>query len=622
MQLIIKKKLGKYLFWLGPVLIVMGLTAGVVSNNWMPIPLGLVILGIVLTGLWLIYQSQRSKWWKRRSTQAGANALVATLAVLVILGLVNFLGNRYQVRQDLTETGLFTLAPQSKELVQNLQTPVKVWVFDRNQNPLDRELLENYRRQGKLLSFEYIDPQARPGLTEKFGVKEFGEVYLEANNQRKLVQVVNDNERLSEVQLTNRLQQITGGSQNKVYFLQGHGELALSQGEGGLSQAVSTLGEKNYTAEPLNLIQKSSIPEDASVVVVASPKRGLFDSEVKALQEYLNRGGNLLLMIDPNTDPKLESLLKEWGVTLDNRLAVDVSGGVGLGPAVPLVSNYGNHPITKDFANGVSFYRLARPIQVAPVPGIEATPLLLTKQYPDSWAESDLQNENLQFNPESDRPGPLTLGVALSRKVQPKAEVQSSATPSVAPTPSPAASTATESKASPSPSVAPTPSPAASTATESKSSPTPSVAPTPSPAASTTTESKASPTPSVAPTPSPAASTATESKASPSPSVAPTNSIDNKSQPTPSESRLVVLGNSDFATNGLFEQQLNGDVFLNSVSWLSQQDTQTLSIRPKEAKNRRINMTPIQATILGWSALLVLPLLSFGAAGIIWWQRR
>jgi ABC-type uncharacterized transport system involved in gliding motility auxiliary subunit len=83
-----------------------------------------------------------------------------------------------------------------------------------------------------------------------------------------------------------------------------------------------------------------------------------------------------------------------------------------------------------------------------------------------------------------------------------------------------------------------------------------------------------------------------------------------------------VVGDADFATDGLFEQQLNGDVFLNSAVWLSKQDEQLLSIRPKEAKNRRINLTPQQANILGLTSLLLVPLIGFGTAAILWWQRR
>ncbi|MDY6900640.1 MAG: ABC transporter, partial [Cyanobacteriota bacterium] len=105
---------------------------------------------------------------------------------------------------------------------------------------------------------------------------------------------------------------------------------------------------------------------------------------------------------------------------------------------------------------------------------------------------------------------------------------------------------------------------------------------------------------------------------SPSPTPTPTNSQNNK----PSESRMVVFGDSDFITDGFFSQQLNGDVFLNSVTWLSKQDSQPLSIRPKEAKNRRINLSQAQANLLALSSILVLPILAFASAALLWFQRR
>ncbi|MBD2436057.1 Gldg family protein [Nostoc sp. FACHB-110] len=573
MKKITKKSLWQYLFWLGPFFLIAGVTSGIVAGNWGTIPLAIISLGLLIIVLWLAWQIQRHNWFGRRSTQAGTNAIIATLSVIFILGLINFLGSRYHVRADLTETKLFTLAPQSQALVSNLQQPVKVWIFSPNPNNRDRELLEIYRRQNRNFNFEYIDPQARPGVAEKFGVKNFGEVYLESGDKRQLVQTVNENERLSEVKLTNRLQQITSLTTAKVYLLQGHGERPLDNNEGGIAQAVKALGDRNFNTEPLNLVESTKVPDDAAVVIIAGPKRGLFDAEVTALRDYLNRGGNLLMMIDPSTDPKLGSLLQEWGVRLDNRLAVDVSGaGVGLGPAVPIINDYGQHPITKDFGNGVSFYRLARPIEITPVAGVQSTPLLRTKPYPSSWAESDLQSEKLEFNADKDLKGPLTLGAALTKPL-------SATTPTATPTPTPT----------------PSPSPTAATTTT-----------TPSPAPTTPT-----PTPTTTTTPSPEPTTPT-----------PTPTTTEKSAPKFKESRLVVFGNSDFASNGLFEQQLNGDVFLNSVTWLSQQDQQPLSIRPKEVKNRRLNLSGIEANFLAVTSLLLLPAIGLLAAGLIWWRRR
>jgi ABC-type uncharacterized transport system involved in gliding motility auxiliary subunit len=549
MKKIPKKNFANLLFLLGPFLLTLGLTVGLISDTWGILPLVFIIAGLLICIVWVFFQAQKNQFWKQRSTVSTTNALVATLAVLTILGLINFLGTRYQLRLDLTETQLFTLAPQSKELLRTLPKPAKVWLFTREQNLQDEQLLENYRRQTPKFNFEYIDPQTRPGLAEKFGVKAFGEVYLEFDNKRQLVQTVNEYERLSEVRLTSRLQQITSNNTAKVYFLQGHGELEFTDAKNAISQAIQGLADKNFTALPLSLTEQTTVPEDAAVVVVAGPKRELLAGEVTALQDYLNRGGNLMLMVDPNTDPKIDDLLQDWGVKLDNRLAVDVSGTtLGLGPAAPAVTEYGQHPITKDFGNGISFYPLARPILIEPIPEIQSTPLLRTKSYPNSWAESDQQNENLEFNEGQDLKGPLTLGVALTRKLS-----------------------------SPSPTASPSPT----------STPTPTASPSPTP----------TPTPPASPT-------------------------EENSQNHSKESRLVVFGNSDFARDGLFQQQLNGDVFLNSVTWLSQEDQQPLSIRPKEQTNRRITMSTAKANLLSISSLLLLPFIGLATGAIIWWKRR
>ena len=551
-----KNKLWKLIFWLGPFLITAGLTIRLTSVNSRIIPLSLIIIGAVICALWVVVKTQQSKWWQKRSTQSATNALIATLSVLVILGLINFLGIRYHLRLDLTDTQLFTLSPQSRELVSNLPETMKVWLFTKEKNSQDQELLDNYHRQSNKFKFEYVDPELKPGLVDRFGVKDYGEVYLEFQTKRQLVQRISEDERLSEIKLTNRLQQMINPKTAKVYFLQGHSEHPLSASKGAISKAIQGLIDKNFTISTLNLAERPQVPDDADVVIVAGPQKELLTGEVTALQNYLNRGGNLLLMIDPNTNPKIDTLLKEWGVRLDNRLVIDNSGeSLQLGPATILVTEYGQHPITQDFANNISVYPLTRPLEIDPVSGVESMVLLKTKPYPNSWAESDQKSEKLEFNEDKDLKGPLTLGVALTRKLL--------NSPTAIPSPIPTA----------------------------KNSPTT----IPSPIPTTTTS------PTTIPNPIPTTTT---------------------SPTTAKESRLVVFGNSNFATDSLFEQQLNGDVFLNTVSWLSQQDEKLLSIRPKQPKNRRIIISNREANLLTISAVFLLPLLGLLTGFIIWWKRR
>jgi len=583
MKTAIKWKHLKYLFWLGPALVVMGLSAGVIAGSWVPLPLALIITGIVTIGIWLFFESSFLKGFLgRRSTQAGTNALAATLAVLVILGLINFLGVRYSKQVDLTENQLFTLSPQTQEVLQNLEQPVKVWVFAITPNPNDRRLLENYQRQSSQFSFEYVDPNARPGLSREFGMQQAGEVYLEKGENRTFLQQITQ-EPLSERRLTNAIGQAAIARQPKVYFLQGHGERSLEPGQGSFSQALSGLSEENFVAEPLNLAENPDIPEDTTVLVLAGPQRELLESEVTALENYLQRQSGLLLLLDPDTDPGLGELLQDWGISLDDRLIIDPNGqAAGVNAAVTIVTQYGVHPITEEFGDGISFYPLARPIGVSEAPDVQASPLLLTGDRVQ--AQPIPESGELNFDPNLAPQGSLTLGVALSRPVTETEAPQTEAPQTEAP----------QTEASPTPAAENSP---------------------PAPAPDETEATEPSPSPEASPD-----EAADLEAPEPEDEAAATESDDENAGA--SEARLVVIGNSSFATDGIFEQQLNGDVFLNSVNWLSQQDTQELSIRPKEATNRRILMTPQQQIISALTALVILPVLGFGAAIVVWLRRR
>ena len=95
---------------------------------------------------------------------------------------------------------------------------------------------------------------------------------------------------------------------------------------------------------------------------------------------------------------------------------------------------------------------------------------------------------------------------------------------------------------------------------------------------------------------------------------------DNADAPKP-ETRVVVVGDSDFASNQLLFFQGNPDLFLNTVNWLAQQED-LISIRPRDAANRGIQMTQDQMTRVFWIAIAFIPLLLFGNAVWVWWKRR
>lgn len=553
----------KYLFWVGLGLTTAGLVAGVVSKSWSFLTIFLVVLGVFMAlvgaGLW---SGRFRELLQKRAARVGTDALIATISFLVILGWFNFLAVRYTESWDLTETQLFTLSPQTQQLVENLTQPLKIWVFEPIPSPPDRNLLDRYAKLSPNFEYQFVDPQVEIGLSRRYEVEQQGEVHLEYGNKTQLIQTLREGQQgqpLSEISITNGIEKVLRDRSPKVYFLQGHGELPLEPVEGGLSQGVTSLEERGYLVQPLDLSKESQVPEDATVLAIASPERPLFVGEQEAVKNYLAKGGGLLLLLAPNSNTGLDSLLEEWGIEVDDRLAIDASGTgsvIGYSPTTPLVNRYGTHPITIEFGTRFSVYPLSIPLKIEEKDGVEAVPIVMTNE--ESWAERDLTSDTLEFDPDTDLAGPIDIGVALERSLE--SETNGDRDEDGDRVDSREEEENTEEDE--------------------------------------TEESQEED--------SEASSTASE---------------DEEQEKTP-KIRMVVFGNAGFATNGWFEQQFNSDVFLNSVKWLANEDEQLLSIRPKELSNRRIILSPGLAALLGLLAIAFFPLCAFVGAGAIWWIKR
>lgn len=509
----------KYLVWPGLMLLTAGLVVGVL-NGWTGIAVGLLVVGAI-TLVAASAAGSYSGFWQQRSTLAGTNAAVSVLAVIVILGLVNFLGDRYSWRTDLTEGQLLSLSPASQEVVEKLKQPTELLLFSQLPDPTEKQLLEDYQRYNSDFTYRYVDPVSDPQLAQQFKVQTGNEVFLQAGEKTVSVPRPAPQAPITERTLTNKLAQLGQEQTAVAYFLQGHGEYDITGAQPGYFEAATRLQEQNYTVAPLNLAETNAVPPDADVLIVSGARQALFDSEIAAIEKYLDAGGSAFLLIDPQAETGLEKLLSPWGVVPEEAIVIDTSGGgqlVGLGPAAPLVTEYGNHPITESFGNGRSFYPVARPLKITEISGVQETPLLFTPQ--NSQAQPIAEGEELTVDTNQEPQGPFVIGAAFTRPVK--------------------------------------------TAVAKEDS-----------------------------------------------------SVDQSE-----ESRLVVIGNSSFATDGLFSQQLNGDVFLNSVNWLSKIDNPTLSIQPKEITNRRFEMTVQQQIFLTLLALVVFPLAGLIGAGLLWAKRR
>jgi ABC-type uncharacterized transport system involved in gliding motility auxiliary subunit len=87
------------------------------------------------------------------------------------------------------------------------------------------------------------------------------------------------------------------------------------------------------------------------------------------------------------------------------------------------------------------------------------------------------------------------------------------------------------------------------------------------------------------------------------------------------ETRVVVVGDSDFASNRAIGLQGNRDIFVNMANWLAQQEN-LIAIRPRDPQSRPLTMTADQGTVVFWFTQAVIPALLFAIGVRVWWRRR
>ena len=80
------------------------------------------------------------------------------------------------------------------------------------------------------------------------------------------------------------------------------------------------------------------------------------------------------------------------------------------------------------------------------------------------------------------------------------------------------------------------------------------------------------------------------------------------------KARVVVVGDSDFVSNGFLNVSGNRDFFLNTVSWLAEEEN-LIAVRPKESRTNPVFLTAAQDQVLFWVPVVLLPLAMVVAGG-------
>ena len=345
------------------------------------------------------------------------NWLITLLIVALLISLA-WLSRLYSTQVDLTANASNTLSDASQKILTALPESITVTAYIKEPHLQKQiaQLLNRYRRFKQNIDFNFINPDSVPEKTRELNIGPNGAIVVEYQGRTEKLMF------LDESSLSNALLQLANTNERWVTFITGHGERSpAGRANFDLGLFGKQLERHKIKAQTINLAQLSAIPDNSSLLILASPAVALLPGELSIISDYIEQGGNLLLLTDPDNS-HLSSIEQQLGIYKLPGTIVDTSSGLyGIDdPTFVLVSEYTRHPVTANFSSITVF-----PVTAALESDEESdfkTEAILSSVL-RSWTETGKITGKVRFDPDSkEREGPLTIAYALTRDFSDKSQ--------------------------------------------------------------------------------------------------------------------------------------------------------------------------------------------------------
>ncbi|ADV63577.1 ABC-type uncharacterized transport system [Isosphaera pallida ATCC 43644] len=228
--------------------------------------------------------------------------------------------------------------------------------------------------------------------------------------------------------VTSALTRLLEGDQPVIAFLVGRGQLTpqrLAALEPSASYLKSRLEAAGFRVEAINPAVADLDPSRVPLALLLSPREPLDGTELIKLRGYLKDGGRLILTTGASNDPVIHELLALHLLKLGSRVVVDNRPALPNQPfvvAAPIAPEE-PHPIVQSLGNRAAIVSNAVELLIedGPLPNVVVDPILRSR--PGSWAEQDAEQRPLRFDQETDQPGPILLGAAVSVVPSPEGDL-------------------------------------------------------------------------------------------------------------------------------------------------------------------------------------------------------
>lgn len=344
--------------------------------------------------------------------------LIYAALLLAAAVMIAFFSTRFGGQHDFSFAQRASLDARTRTLLEKLDAPIAIVSYAPPDNQLRSaiaDFVSRYERIKPDISLNFVDPDADPAATREAGIQVNGELVIRYKGRSEQLKV------LTERELDNALVRLARARERLVAFLSGDGERksdgAANADFGNFGALLKAQGVRSI---PLTLAGDVHIPENIDALVIAAPSVPLTDAVAKELIDYLERGGNLLWLIEPGEKTNLDALLRALSLRVLPGVAVDGAGSqFGIGdPSFVAIAHYPPNPITRGFALTTLFPQSAA---LAKVVDAQWNTVSLLQTTNKSWTETGAipkQGDTTTISYDESNgeiAGPLDIGVSLTR---------------------------------------------------------------------------------------------------------------------------------------------------------------------------------------------------------------
>ena len=233
---------------------------------------------------------------------------------------------------DLTKEKLYSISQQTKDKLQNLDTDITISIYNFGESMID--LANQYARLNDHIKIEKVENLlSKTSWKNEYGVTDTSAfVVVSSTNREKLLQEYDlttidystyEQIDITEEKITNAILDITIVEKPKICLLTGHNVYSDAY----FQYLQNAFIEEANEVEALNLITAGKVPDDCKVLVITALKEDIKEIEKDRIIDYIKKGGEILLLLDPNLDnvklPNFQKVLDEYGVSISNGVILE-----------------------------------------------------------------------------------------------------------------------------------------------------------------------------------------------------------------------------------------------------------------------------------------------------------